>query len=140
MQSFIIYFNLLLPLYFSFRLVGLGSSWAIYRWRNTLANFLYDLSLQLSLSTSDYSHWQTLKRIEIAYHNNLSFYNQIKDQKKDLKKNLGSLSSDIDYIFKKLDSVSGGDFVKALKKELSTKVVQMSNNIDAQLRLVLEEI
>ncbi len=110
----------------------------LYRWRNAISSYLYDLHLQLTMSQSDYKNYMHLKRIEMAYRSNLGFYNQIKDKKVDLKRSLGSLSSDIDYILEQLDGVRGGDFVKTFKKELSNKVVVLSNNIDAQLKMVSE--
>ncbi len=122
------------------RLVGVGSSVLLFRWRGTISTYMYNLGLGFSLTTEDYNSYFKLKKIEEAYISSKEFLVSINGQSGvALKKSLGGLSCEVDYIFKKLDEVRGGEFIKTIKKELSQKVTDMAADIDIRLTALKNE-
>ena len=101
--------------------------------RGSISKFLHkNVWLCLSLSADDYKQYDKLLKIEIAYRNNLAYFESIKgdSDSTSLTTKLGALSVDNDYIFNRLDEVRGGETIKAFRKQVVDNLNKLSEDID----------
>ncbi len=111
----------------------LGGGLLFWKKRGPISKFLYkNIWLCLCLSADDYQQYDKLLKIEIAYRNNLVYFDSIKGESDSsgLMTKLGSLSVDNDYIYNKLDEVRGGETIKAFRKQVVDNLNKLSEDID----------
>ena len=113
--------------------LGLLGGGLLFWKREPISRFLYkNIWLGLCLSADDYTQYDKLLKIEIAYRDNLAYFDSIKGDSDSatLMTKLGSLSVDNDYIYNILDGVRGGETIKAFRKQVVDSLNKLSEDID----------